>query len=165
MAIEKDVLDQLLDGREPSEVFAKGGLLDDLKKALSERILNAELDAHLDGDAGDNAAGPEAASKPGNRRNGTSPKTVLTSTSKVRLDIPRDRAGTFDPQLIAKYQRRFPEFDDKIVSMYARGMSVRAIQGHLEELYGIEGDCQESCAGGHAEGSRRIITWRSSRTY
>ena len=55
-----------------------------------------------------------------NRRNGSSPKTVLTGTSKVRLDIPRDRAGTFDPQLIARYQRRFPDFDDKVISMYAR---------------------------------------------
>ena len=73
-----------------------------------------------------------------NRRNGTSPKTVLTSTSKVRLDIPRDRAGTFDPQLIASISAGSPEFDEKIVSMYARGMSVRAIQRHLEELYGIE---------------------------
>ena len=135
MAIEKDVLVQLLAGRDPDEVFARGGLLDDLKRALSERILNAELDAHLEGERAE-AAGTVAASP--NRRNGTSPKTVLTGTSKVRLAIPRDRAGTFDPQPIAKYQRRFPDFDDKIVSMYARGMSVRAIRDHLEELYGID---------------------------
>ena len=133
MAIEKDVLDRLLAGRDPGEVFARGGLLDDLKKALSERILNAELDAHLGAEHGE----AEEPRRP-NRRNGTSPKTVLTGTSQVRLDIPRDRAGTFDPQLIARYQRRFPDFDDKIVSMYARGMSVRAIRDHLEELYGIE---------------------------
>ena len=63
---------------------------------------------------------------------------MLTGTSKVTLDIPRDRAGTFDPKLIAKYQRRFPDFDDKIVSMYARGMSMREIRDHLEELYGID---------------------------
>jgi len=63
---------------------------------------------------------------------------MLTGTSKVTLDVPRDRAGTFDPKLIAKYQRRFPDFDDKIVSMYARGMTVREIRGHLEELYGID---------------------------
>ena len=62
-----------------------------------------------------------------NRRNGTSPKTVQTESSKVPLDIPRDRAGTFDPQLIARYQRRFPGFDEKIVSMYARGMTVREV--------------------------------------
>jgi putative transposase len=129
MAIEKELLDQLLGGRDPNEVFAKGGLLDDLKKALSERILNAELDEHLDDeDAGSNA----------NRRNGYSKKTVLTGTSKMTLSIPRDRAGTFDPKLIAKYQRRFPDFDEKIISMYARGMSVREIRGHLEELYGID---------------------------
>lgn len=90
MAIEKDVLDQLLAGRDPDEVFARGGLLDDLKKALSERILNAELDAHLEGER----AEAVVAAQPVNRRNGTSPKTVLTGTSKVRLAIPRDRAGT-----------------------------------------------------------------------
>ncbi len=73
-----------------------------------------------------------------NRRNGHSQKSVLTGTSKMTLSIPRDRAGTFDPKLIAKYQRRFPDFDEKIISMYARGMSVREIRGHLEELYGIE---------------------------
>ena len=69
---------------------------------------------------------------------GHSKKSVLTGTSKMTLSIPRDRAGTFDPKLIAKYQRRFPDFDDKIISMYARGMSVREIRGHLEELYGID---------------------------
>jgi putative transposase len=129
MAIEKELLDQLLAGRDPNEVFAKDGLLDDLKKALSERILNAELDEHLDG---------ERVAGSANRRNGRSKKSVLTGTSKMTLSIPRDRAGTFDPKLIAKYQRRFPDFDDKIISMYARGMSVREIRGHLEELYGID---------------------------
>jgi len=129
MAIEKELVDQLLAGRDPSEVFAKDGLLDDLKKALSERILNAELDEHLEDERADGRT---------NRRNGTSKKTVLTGTSKMALSIPRDRAGTFDPKLIAKYQRRFPDFDDKIISMYARGMSVREIRGHLEELYGIK---------------------------
>src|SRR5437016_1917867 len=73
-----------------------------------------------------------------NHRNGYSKKSVLTGTSKMTLSVPRDRAGTFDPKLIAKYQRRFPDFDDKIISMYARGMTVREIRGHLEELYGIE---------------------------
>lgn len=129
MAIDKDLLDRLLAGRDAKELFGSGGLLDELKKALSERILSAELDDHL---------AQEEAVERGNRRNGTSKKTVLSGTSQVTLDIPRDRAGTFDPKLIAKYQRRFPEFDDKIISMYARGMSVREIRGHLEDLYGIE---------------------------
>jgi hypothetical protein len=129
MAIEKDLLDQLLAGRDPKDVFNKDGLVDELKKALSERILNTELDEHLDSD------GAEGKS---NHRNGYSKKSVLTGTSKKTLSVPRDRAGTFDPKLIAKYQRRFPDFDDKIISMYARGMSVREIRGHLEELYGID---------------------------
>ena len=129
MATDKALLDQLLAGRDPQELFAKDGLLDDLKKALSERILNAELDEHLDGGREDGG---------GNRRNGTSKKTVLTGTSKLTIAVPRDREGSFDPQLIAKYQRRFPDFDHKIVSMYARGLSVREIRGHLEEIYGIE---------------------------
>jgi len=129
MAIEKELVDQLLAGRDRNEVFSKDGLLDDLKQALSERILNAELDEHLDGERSEGTA---------NRRNGVSKKSVLTGTSKMTLSIPRDRSGTFDPKLIAKYQRRFPDFDDKIISMYARGMSVREIRGHLEDLYGID---------------------------
>jgi putative transposase len=129
MAIEKELLDQLLAGRDPQDLFAKDGLVDELKKALSERLLNAELDEHLIGEAGRSV---------GNHRNGASKKTMLTGTSKVTLDIPRDRDGSFDPKLIAKYQRRFPDFDDKVVSMYARGMSVREIRMHLEEIYGID---------------------------
>ena len=96
MAIEKELLDQLLAGRDPKELFAKDGLLDDLKKALSERILNAELDEHLD----------DERSGDGNRRNGSSKKTVLTGTSRLTIAVPRDRAGSFDPKLIARYQRR-----------------------------------------------------------
>ena len=72
------------------------------------------------------------------RPNGFSKKTVLTETPKIDVRIPRDREGTFDPKLIQRYQRRFPGFDDKIVSMYARAMTVREIQGHLLELYGLE---------------------------
>jgi putative transposase len=121
MAIKKDTLDDLLANRDPKAVFSKDGLFDELKKALAERVLNAELDDHLD---------TEAAEGSRNRRNGFSKKTVLTETSKIDVRIPRDREGTFDPKLIQRYQRRFPGFDDKIVSMYARGMTVREIQGH-----------------------------------
>ena len=129
MAIKKDPLDGLLAGRDRQAVFAKDGLFDELKKALAERVLNAEIDDHLDFEA---AAGKR------NSRNGYWKKTVLTETSKLDLRIPRDREGTFDPKLIARYQRRFPGFDEKIVSMYGRGMTVREIQGHLLELYGLE---------------------------
>src|SRR5215213_6377449 len=121
------VLDQLLAGAEARTAFDQGGLLDELKTALAERALNAEMDHHLAGDGG-----------VGNSRNGYGGKTVLTDTGRIELEVPRDRRATFDPQLIAKYQRRFPGFDDKVVSMYARGMSTREIQGHLRELYGIE---------------------------
>ena len=129
MAIKKDTLDQLLEGRDPQAVFSKDGLFDELKKALAERVLNAELDDHLENEAAEGRA---------NRRNGHSKKTVLTESAKIDVRIPRDREGTFDPKLIQRYQRRFPGFDDKIVSMYARGMSVREIQGYLAELYGID---------------------------
>jgi putative transposase len=129
MAIKKDTLDQLLEGRDPQAVFSKDGLFDELKKALAERVLNAELDDHLENEAAEGRA---------NRRNGHSKKTVLTESARIDVRIPRDREGTFDPKLIQRYQRRFPGFDDKIVSMYARGMSVREIQGHLAELYGID---------------------------
>ena len=129
MAIKKDTLDQLLDGRDPKEVFNKDGLFDELKKALAERVLNAEIDDHLEG---------EAAEGKKNHRNGYSSKRVITETSKLDIRVPRDREGTFDPKLIARYQRRFPGFDDKIVSMYARGMTVREIQGHLLEIYGLD---------------------------
>src|SRR5690606_7540769 len=129
MAIDKELLDQLLAGRDPQALFARDGLIDELKKALSERMLAAELDDHLESEAEAGAT---------NRRNGSSKKTMLTGSSKVTLDIPRDRSGAFDPKLIARYQRRFPDFDTKIISMYARGMTVREIRRHLVELYGID---------------------------
>ena len=133
MAIKKKLIDELLEGAETSEVFSSDGLFAQIKKALAERILNAEMDEHLKtrAQAGD-----------GNHRNGYSSKTVLTDEGPLELDIPRDRQGRFEPQLIAKYQRRFPGFDEKIVSMYARGMSTREIQGHLRELYGVEVSAQ-----------------------
>src|SRR5919112_3586892 len=110
------LLDQLLAGADPKSAFDPNGLLASLKKALAARALNAEMDHHL---TGENEAG--------NGRNGYGRKTVLTETGKLELEIPRDRQATFDPQLIAKYQRRFPGFDDKVISMYARGMSTREI--------------------------------------
>jgi putative transposase len=138
MAVKKELVDELLKDVDPKKVFGSEGLLDDIKKALAERMLNAELDEHLAAES----AEADSAAGPGNHRNGYSKKAVLTDTGKLDLDIPRDRRGGFEPQLIAKYQRRFPGFDDKIVSMYARGMSVREIQGHLRELYGIEASPQ-----------------------
>lgn len=135
MTIRNELVEELLAGRDPGEVFSQDGLLDELKKALAERILSAELDQHL-------AAERVRVSGEGdgrrNHRNGSSRKTVLTGTGKLELQIPRDRQASFEPQLIAKYRRRFPDFDDKIISLYARGLTVREIQGHLRELYGID---------------------------
>lgn len=125
--IPHELLDQLLAGSDASSAFDRGGLFDSLKKALTERALNAEMDHHLNDDA-----------EAGNNRNGYGHKTVITDAGKIGIDVPRDRTGSFDPQLIAKYQRRFPGFDDKIISMYARGMSTREISGHLRELYAID---------------------------
>jgi len=126
-SISNELLDQLLAGGAASAAFDQGGLLDNLKKALTERALNAEMDYHL---------GQE--DQADNNRNGYGRKTVMTDTGKLVIDIPRDRQASFDPQLIAKYQRRFPGFDEKIISMYARGMSTREIVGHLHDLYGID---------------------------
>ena len=122
--IPDTLLDQLLSGSEASAAFDPGGLLDHLKKALAERALNAEMDHHLAGGGG-------------NSRHGYGRKSVVTDTGRIALEVPRDRQGSFDPVLIAKYQRRFPGFDDKIISKYARGMSTREIAGHLRDLYGI----------------------------
>jgi putative transposase len=125
--IPDSILDQLLAGSDAKTAFESNGLLDQLKKALAERALNAEMDHHLSGEG-----------TAGNSRNGYGRKTVLTDNGSLELSIPRDRQSSFDPQLLAKYQRRFPGFDEKIVSMYARGMSTREIVGHVQELYGID---------------------------
>ena len=118
-AIPNDLLDQLLAGSSVSSAFYRGGLLDTLKKALTERALNADTDHHL---ARDGSAG--------NTRNGYGRKTVVTETGKLVIDVPRDRESSFDPQLTPKYQRRFPGFDDKIVSMYARGIPQRHVDAN-----------------------------------
>jgi putative transposase len=127
--ISDEMLDQLLVGRDPATVFESGGLVDELKKRLAERMLNGEMDHHLDA---------EAEQEAGNHRNGYSSKTVLIDSGKLDLSIPRDRHGRFDPVLIGKYRRRFAGFDDKIIALYARGMTTREIAEHVGELYGTE---------------------------
>ncbi|MFS2023214.1 IS256 family transposase [Massilia sp. CT11-137] len=127
-----ELIDQLLaqvQNKDAESILGESGLAGQLKKQLAERMLNAELTHHLDTE---NKQG-----KAGNHRNGSSSKTVLTPGGELELDIPRDRQATFEPQLVAKYQRRLPGFDDQVISMYARGMSVREIQGHLQQLYGL----------------------------
>src|SRR5215470_20264552 len=103
------------------------------KKAIIERALGSELTHHLG-----YPPGGEKRDDMTNHRNGTGSKTVLTDDGPLPIDVPRDREGTFEPRLIAKHERRFTGFDDKILALYARGMTVREIQGFLAEMYGVE---------------------------
>jgi putative transposase len=130
MAIRNELIDELLAGQDPSLVMRQDGLLGELKKALLNRLMAAEFEHHLTQD--------RAAGEGKNHRNGSTRKRVLTDDSHVEVTIPRDREARFDPVLIGKYQRRLPGFDDKVISLYTRGMSTREIQDHLEEIYGTE---------------------------
>lgn len=131
--ISDAVLDELLKGYEnPEDLLGPDGLFKALKKRMIEKALGAELSGHLGYDKSDPAGRGS-----GNSRNGASKKTVTSEDGSVEIGVPRDRNGSFEPQLIKKNQTRIDGFDDKIVSMYARGMSVREIQGHLKELYGV----------------------------
>jgi putative transposase len=128
-----ELLDQLLShlkGHDAESLLGQAGLVGQLKKQLMERMLAGELTQHLRTEAQAGAVG--------NHRNGTTPKKVVAGEDSLALNIPRDRLSTFDPILVAKHQRRLPKFDDRVISMYARGMTVREIQAHLEEIYGLE---------------------------
>jgi putative transposase len=129
--IKQEVIDELMKEYRGPEDFQ--ALFTALKKAVMERALKAELDVHLGYEKGQEKPADES-----NHRNGSSSKTVLGESGAVRLEIPRDRDGTFDPKLIRKHQRRIDGMDQKILSMYARGMTVREIQGHLKELYATD---------------------------
>lgn len=129
--IPSELIDQFVKGPMTAEAVNAASLA--FKKALIERALGGELSHHLGYPPG--ASKPEAS---GNHRNGVSAKTVLTEDGPVRIEVPRDRNGSFEPVLIPKHERRFTGFDDKIVAMYARGMTVREIQGFLAEQYGTQ---------------------------
>ena len=132
--ISDEVLDELLkDYEKPEDLLGPDGIFKVLKKRMIEKALGAELTDHLGYERSDPAGRGS-----GNSRNGASQKTVKSEDGAVDIEVPRDRAGSFEPQLIKKGQTRIDGFDDKIVSMYARGMSVREIRGHLKELYGVE---------------------------
>ena len=133
---EQDVdamLDRLLEGKRPEEVVGQGGLLEDLTKRLLERALEGELTEHL-GYEKHSAEGRNG----GNSRNGRNRKRVKTDAGEVEIEVPRDREGTFEPQLVPKGKRRLPGFDEKVIALYARGMTTREIQGHLKEIYKVE---------------------------
>jgi putative transposase len=132
--IRPELLDELLkDYRKPDDLLGQDGLLQQLTKALVERPLDGELTHHLGYEKHD-AAGDNS----GNSRNGTTPKTLRGKRGQVQIDVPRDRASEFEPQLVKKNQTRFDGLDEKIISLYARGMTLSEIQGHLEEIYGVE---------------------------
>jgi transposase-like protein len=130
-SIPKELIDQFVSGPMSSQAVNAAAMA--FKKALIERALGAELSHHLGYPPG--ASKPEPAT---NHRNGSSAKTVLTQDGALRIEVPRDRDGSFEPLLIPKHERRFTGFDDKVVALYARGMTVREIQGFLLEQYGVE---------------------------
>jgi putative transposase len=134
MEIKKEVLDELIkDYKKPEDLIGETGLLKQLTKALLERAMGAELTQHL-GYGKYDPAGHHS----GNSRNGTSAKTVKGEFGEITVETPRDRNSSFEPQILKKHQTRFDGFDDKILSMYSRGMTTREIQGHLQEMYGVE---------------------------
>jgi putative transposase len=129
--IPSELLEQLVTG--PMTAGQVQGLFDQFKKAVLERALSAEMSHHLGYAPGQTK--PEGVS---NHRNGKSAKTVLTDAGPLRIDVPRDREASFEPQIIGKHERRLAGFDDKIIAMYARGMTVREIQAFLLEMYSVE---------------------------
>jgi putative transposase len=133
-ALPAGLIDSLLaDYKKPEDLIGENGLLKQITKAVVERALQAEMAAHLGHGKHEPVENPA-----GNTRNGKSQKTLKGEFGELPIDIPRDRHGSFEPQLIPKHQTRWTGFDDKILSLYARGMTVREIQGHLEEMYGTE---------------------------
>lgn len=134
MEIKTELIDELLkDYQKPDDIIGENGLLRQFVKAVLERALNAELTHHLGYEKHD-----PAGNNSGNSRNGASRKKVKGEFGQLELEVPRDRASTFEPQILPKHQTRFTGFDDKIISMYARGMTTREIESHLYEMYGVD---------------------------
>jgi len=135
MAIDTKLIDQLLaeHGHRPEDIAGETGLLKQLTKAVLERAMQAEMTGHLGYQKHD-----PVGYKSGNSRNGNSKKKLAGDFGQIDLETPRDRNGSFEPKIVAKHQTRFTGFDDKILSMYSRGMSTREIEGHLQEIYGVE---------------------------
>lgn len=134
MATTDELLDILMkDYKKPEDLIGENGLLKQLTKRLLERAMQAEMTDHL----GYDKHAPTGKNS-GNSRNGTSKKTVTGEFGNLDISVPRDRNSTFEPIIIPKGESRFTGFDDKIISMYARGMTTRDIQGHLQEIYGVD---------------------------
>lgn len=132
--IKDELLDELLSGySSPEDLLGPGGLFTELKKRLINRVLDSEMTTHLGYEKHQRSEGQSA-----NARNGHSLKTVRSDDGKLPIKVPRDRNGAFEPTLIPKHQRHFDGFDDCIISLYSRGLSVREIQEHLKEIYKVE---------------------------
>jgi putative transposase len=132
--IDTKLIDTLLTGyKKPEDIIGKNGLLKQLTKALLERAMHAELTEHVGYEKHD-----PAGNNSGNSRNGSSKKKLKGDFGEIDLETPRDRNGSFEPQIVARNQTRFTGFDDKIISMYSRGMTTREIEGHLKEMYGVD---------------------------
>jgi putative transposase len=132
--LSDEVIDELLAGaRTEEEIVGPGGVLAQLTKRLVERAMSAELSEHLGYELNQEPPGGV-----GNTRNGSTPKTLATEHGPVRIETPRDRKGSFEPQIVRKGQRRFEGFDDKILALYSRGVSTRDIEAHLAEIYGVK---------------------------
>ncbi|HET6177095.1 MAG TPA: IS256 family transposase [Candidatus Sulfotelmatobacter sp.] len=134
MTIDPKLVDELLvNYKKPEDIIGENGLLKQLTKALLERALSAELTEHVGYDKHD-----PAGYNSGNSRNGSSKKKLKGEFGEIELETPRDRNGSFEPEIVSKGQTRFTGFDDKIISMYSRGMTTREIEGHLREMYGVD---------------------------
>ena len=134
MTISKELLDELLKGCErPEDLLGDAGLMKELKIRLMERMLGAELTAHLGYEDGKDAPPNQP-----NRRNGTASKRLKGQDGEVPISVPRDRDGSFEPELVKKGQTRIDGMDDKIIGLYAAGLTVRDIRAHLEDVYGLQ---------------------------
>jgi putative transposase len=154
--IPEELLDQLLaQVDDPKELFGSGGLLRSLMGRLVEKSLEVELTQHLGYDKGDERAGDNA-------RNGSTPKTLLTEAGKVAVRVPRDRDGSFEPELVRKHQRRVEGFDERILALYSRGMSVREIQDFFAEAYNA--DVSKTLISEVTQGAMQDVeAWRNRR--
>ncbi|MBN2546967.1 MAG: IS256 family transposase [Spirochaetes bacterium] len=134
MTIKPEIIDELLKNySKPEDITGENGLLKQLTKAVVERAMQAEITNHLGYSRND-----VKNKKTGNSRNGKSSKTVITDQGNIEIEVPRDREGEYEPKIIKKHERRFTGFDDKILSMYSRGMTTRDIQEHLKDIYGVD---------------------------
>ena len=131
--IDPKLINQLLEQTPPEDLLGENGLIKQFAKAIPERALQAEMSTHLGHEPGESVS-----NEAGNKRNGTTSQTVQGELGKLEMSVPRDREGTFEPQLVKKRQTRLRGLDTRIVNLYAKGMSTREIQSHLKEMYGVD---------------------------